>query len=299
MNRWHDQFANHPIHETLRGVREFIETEHKNSSSEAEIEKRRFLKILDQITTTLGQIDPETIPFGLLDNLNNGIRHQNLWGQLSAYSGNGDVSHLTNANNAISAQLPTLTQLGSFTIKPEIKTTIKTIEKSADVFATNIDEKTKTLGAALDAIDIERAELKEKFTQLSSQFDTKEAEINQLASGWQQQFSDAQSERSTQYAEWRKEVSENIQSRVEKLLADNTEKLEEKNKSFSAKIDGYLADGNAKHTDILELHEIVAGDSVAAGYLQNAQAEKKQANFWRWASIIFIVGTAGWTAFSY
>lgn len=85
MNRWQEQLANHPIHVTLREARGLAEAEHDNPSSELEVEKRRFLKLLDNIETVLEQTDPEIVPFNLLDNLNSGIRHQNVWNELTAY----------------------------------------------------------------------------------------------------------------------------------------------------------------------------------------------------------------------
>jgi hypothetical protein len=44
---------------------------------------------------------------------------------------------------------------------------------------------------------------------------------------------------------------------------------------------------------------LVAGDGVVAGYVNNAESEKKQANFWRWASIFFIALTAAWLGGTY
>jgi len=299
MTRWDDQLANHAIHETLREARSFVETTHENAASGIEVERRRFLKILDQIQTVLEQVDTEVLPFNLLDNLNNGIRHQNVWNQLTAFSSNGEIGHLESANNSVTAQLPTVMQLSTFSKEPQVTKHLKTIEKSVDAFTKSIDQKRTEVADGLEQLDANSSTLDNKLGELSVQVDSKKAEIDQLASGWQKQFSDAQSERTVEYDSWRRESETDLEARVVELIETNSEMLQQANQDFSTEIIDHILDARKKHTEILELHEIVAGDSVAAGYLQNAQDEKKQANFWRWASIVFIVGTAGWTAFSY
>ena len=299
MNRWQEQLTNHPIHSTLSEARGYIEAEHENTSSELEVEKRRLLKLFDYIETVLEQVDPEIVPFNLLDNLNNGIRHQNIWNQLTAYSSNGDLGHLTNANNNFSAQLPIVMQLATFSKEPALTKQLKTIEKSADAFTKSIGEQQKALTDEVSATEAKRSELEQRLEQLSTAVDAKKAEAEQLTAAWQKEFTAAQIERKTEFETWRKETSIDLEGRVEKLIEANSVKLQTTNQDFVKKIEGFLTEAEEKHQNILDLHEIVAGDSVAAGYLQNAQDEKWQANFWRWASIIFIVATAVWAGFSY
>lgn len=299
MNRWQEQLANHAIHATLREARGYAETEHENPSSELEIEKRRLLKLLDYIGTVLEQVDPEIVPFNLLDNLNNGIRHQNIWNQLIAFSSNGDHTHLTNANNQFSTQLPIITQLAVFSKEPALTKQLKTLEKSVDAFIKSVDTKQKVLTDAASTIESERIGLEQRLEQLSSTVDAKKTETEQLTASWQNEFTAAQSERATEYEAWRKAVSGDLEERVLKLLEDNSTKLQQTNQDFNTKIDGFLSEAREKHQNILDLHEIVAGDSVAAGYLQNAEDEKKQAGRWRVVSIAFIGATAVWTGFSY
>jgi hypothetical protein len=176
---------------------------------------------------------------------------------------------------------------------------LKTLENSVDAFTTRIEQKKKRVADGLQEVAANRSTLDNKLTELSAQIESKKTEIDQLASGWQKQFSDAQSERTTEYDNWRKEAATELEGRIVDLIETNSNKLQKNNQEFAIEIAKYIKEAKKKHAEILELHEIVAGDSVAAGYLQNAQDEKKQANFWRWASICFIVSTAGWTAFSY
>ena len=168
MNRWQEQLANHPIHATLSEVRGFAETEHENPTSELEVEKRRLLKLLDYIETVLEQVDPEIVPFNLLDNLNNGLRHQNIWNELTAYASNGDLGHLTNANNNFSAQLPIVTQLAVFSKEPTITRQLKTLEKSVDSFTKSVNTKQKSLVEQIDTTDQDRVSVGQQLKQLST-----------------------------------------------------------------------------------------------------------------------------------
>jgi len=299
MNRWDEQLADHAIHETLSEARKLVESKHKETTAETEIERRRFLKVVDQIETILSQIDPETVPFNLMDNLNNGIRHQNVWNQISTYSSNGDGTNLAAANNGLSAQLPTINQLAGFSKQPETKKYLKSLERSVDAFTSTISEKKAELVEEIDALDIRKSEIGVELDELTSQIGTKKEEIDGLVTDWQSQFTEAQMDRDAGYQEWRKTTATDIETKATDLINETSSKFDDKNNSFSKLIDELIGDAQAKHSKILELHEIVAGDSVAAGYLQNAQEEKGQANFWRWASIIFIALTAVWTVFAY
>ena len=299
MTRWADQLAKHAIHTTLNEAREFVESEHEGSSPEQATEKRRFLKILDEVEAVLGQIDAEVAPLNLLDNLNNGIRHQNVWNEIASYASNGNADHLVNANNNITAQLPALIQLATFSREPVVTKQLKTLEKSVSAFTATIDAKTNELSESVEEVDRERTVAGQELNELKTAVEAKKTEVDQLTTSWKQEFSNAQTERANEYEAWRKSASAELEKKSDELIKSNSTKLTAANEKFGTEISGLIGDAEEKHQKILELHEIVAGDSVAAGYLQNAKKEKEQANFWRWASIIFIVATAAWTGVAY
>ena len=86
---------------------------------------------------------------------------------------------------------------------------------------------------------------------------------------------------------------------INKFLENNQLTTSTAVQNFKTEISQYLEEAKEKHQAILDLYGLAAGDSVAGGYLQNANDEKKQANFWRWATITFIIATVIWTAISY
>lgn len=58
-----------------------------------------------------------------------------------------------------------------------------------------------------------------------------------------------------------------------------------------------LADCQNTREEILQLHQIVAGDSTIARYTYTASDELRQAKIWRRASITFTISTVAWLAY--
>ena len=293
-NRWQDQLTNHPIHTTLSSVRGFVTVGFENTTPETEVEKRRLIKIFDRIENILSQLDPEITPFSLLDNLNSGLRHQHIFAQLSNYSSNGNVDHLTTANNTISSHLPIVIQLEALTNKAGQTKSIQSLEEQVDKFIIQISDRQTAISSGHEELEEQNNELKKSLAELSSDIDAKKTEIDKLITAWQHASSDAMKKQDDGYDKWRKETSEDIEARIKKVIKESSDKLSSAHETFTTEIDAYIEEAKSKHQNILDLHEIVAGDSVASGYLQNAKDEKKQANFWRWATIMFIVATATW-----
>jgi len=244
-------------------------------------------------------VDPETAPITLIDAINNAMRQPPIWNELTAFASNGEAGHLTNANNNLSGHLQTLAQLQGIVQNESAPKPPKSLEKQFDQFVKAVGNQHDTLTSLLKNLETSSENLGVKLKEISTSADQKRTEIDQLASGWQSQFSDAQDARLKVFEEWKKETTKEFKERADQLIEEGETSLKTKNQSFATEIDRLIEESRAKHKDILDLHGIVAGDSVAAGYLQNADSEKSQANFWRWASIIFIVATAAWTIFAY
>ena len=102
MSRWQDQFDAHPIHETLKQLRELVNTAFDDVEEKEISERRRFGKIISAYQNSLSGLDAEFVPFSQLDSLNTALRQPNIFGQISNYSSNGNVDHITAANDQIS-----------------------------------------------------------------------------------------------------------------------------------------------------------------------------------------------------
>jgi hypothetical protein len=83
MNRWQQKFDEHPIHETLNQLEDYVSKQFDDIKEDETQERRRFLKIISTYQELLSDLDPELVPVNQLDSLNNGLRHQNIWNQVA------------------------------------------------------------------------------------------------------------------------------------------------------------------------------------------------------------------------
>jgi hypothetical protein len=309
MSRWKEQFQNHPIHATLQEICSLIDIERQDMTHDEQVEKRRFRKVILAYQEVLLQLDPELIPYQLLGNLNSNLQ-QNILNQLISYKSQPNANYLQNANDQITNLLENLGQLSVMTKKVVSEKPLLGLEKSVDEFSSALNIKKEQLQNELNKISTTVDEYEQQIKDFSNTINTKKQETDTLIAEWQKQFSYAQDTRSNDFIKAQKDIKSNYEgwqekikieadSKVHDIVSKTKETLEQHQKGYDDTVSRYLSSATEKHQAILELYEIVAGDSVAAGYFKNAEDEKSQANFWRWVSIIFIAFTAIWTALTY
>ncbi len=310
MSRWEEQFCSHPLHQTLKDADSLISKEQSDLTEENAQEKRRAHKFIDHYVQTLASLDPELVPFNNMDALNNQIRHANIWNQLTSYSQNGNTAHLKAANDHLTNTLAHLAQLLAIASKTESEQPLRPLEKSLDAFAAAITSKKDALQSEIAGYQGELNKQKEELKTLAATILQRKQETDQLISEWQKQFSEAQNTRNETFAtdqksrtsefnQWRKDTSSQVDKTFDDLFKATSAKIATTEADFSKRISEHINDAENKHQRILELYELTATDSVGGGYMQNAKDEAKQADFWRWATIAFIILTAAWTGVSY
>lgn len=310
MSRWENQFQNHQIHSIINELIDLLNIAQNDVNADEEVEKRRLVKVINYHKDVLQQVDPEVLPYNILDGLNNTLRHENVINQVRSYSSNRNISHLNTANNYINNNLSGLSQLLAFAKKTSSEKPIRGLEKAVDDFCKTIDSKKESLKDEMKKILESGLKQETRLNELATSIDNKKKETDNLISSWQQQFSDAQNQRNESFAKdqnsrsssydlWSKNTSAEATKFIQDLIAESRGNLDTEQTVFKKRISDYIDDANKKHKSICELYGLAADDSVAGGYQQNATDEKKQANFWRWGTIIFIGLTVLWTAFSY
>lgn len=287
MSRWEDQFQNHQIHSIIKELIELLNVSQNEVNADEEVEKRRLVKVINYHKDVLLQLDPEVLPYDVLDMLNKTLR-ENVINQVKVYSSDRNITRLNNANHYIDKNLSWLSQLLAFAKKTSSEKPVIGLEKAVDDFYKTIDSKKKALEGEIRNIAEAGLEQGTKLNELATNIDNKKKETDSLISSWQQQFSDAQNQRNESFAQF-----------IRDMIAESKGNLDTEQKDFKERISDYIDDANKKHKAICELYGLAADDSVAGGYQQNANDEKEQANFWRWGTIIFIGSTALWAAVSY
>lgn len=309
MNRWQERFDSHEIHKTLKELHSLGSKDIEVSEEEQIIEKRRFLKIIESFQSVLKKLDPEVISYHILDNITNQLRSDPLFSNLEAYIDQGKAQYIRQANDLLDDIVPLFCGLYQVSnLGEEIPT--RGLEKIFDSFVKVINSEKEELKKELHKLNEQSNQQDRKLTDLSTDIDSRKKEINELIANWQAQFSDAQNTRQKEFTNtldrYRNEVDGRlikIQERSNKFTSEAVEKhnqiLEKNQTQFDEKMSSYLNEAKEKHKAILELYELTAGDSVAAAYIKSANNEGKAADFWRWATIVFVIATSIWTGIAY
>jgi len=296
MSRWKEQFDAHPIHTTLRELRGMAETQFQDMEQQEVPEKRRFIKVIDTFEEALKKLDPELVSTNQLDSLNATLiaPNQNIWSQLTSYASNGDVAHLSTANDHLTNQLTPLSLLWAIAKRTVREIPLRGLENAVDEISEALvakkDKIEEQYNALAQSLDTSQKEL----TKLSASIDSNKSTTDSQLAQWQQQFADAQERRNTEFSTWKDTTDEKAKTAIQAIVDDTESKADKSQSDTEVKLQGIIDDATAKHQAILELYELTAGDSVAAGYVKNADDELKQANTWRRVSVSFIIATVIW-----
>lgn len=281
MSSWAEKLENHPLHETLIQLLNWVQVEVDEITDDIS-EVRRFENIIRRVQANLQSIDAELVAFGELDAFNNALRHQNVWQQVNSFSQNGNAAHIRNANNHLTNALN---------------------GKQWLVAPSTVGEQVEQqhLREAYDDLAEKFQLLKEKFGNLEKEksdleitIENRRQEVDQQISQWQQQFSEAQEKRSNNYQDWKSNLEKNVSESNKELINKTESKLEKLESDTSVFLSRLSEQSEQKHNRIQELYELASGDSISGGYAQTAKEESVQADRWRIISLGFIVVTVIW-----
>lgn len=302
MSRWTDQFENHAIHETLKQAREWAYIEIEDIDSDHEFEQRRIIKFIDTVTDILSGMDTELFPESQLSGLNNHLRHQNFWNQLSSYSSNANVQHLRTANDHISGHIHIVYILAGMSKHPDSRNAIKGVEMAYEEFCKTIEKTKNSFDETASKKASELSDLETRTDNLSSSLETLTATADSQISTWQNEFTESQTLRAEEHSEAQtnraeefseaqiarsKEYDEALRAFKENSNADRIETTNKHDNEFKKLFETYsenvntkTIDINDKHKSILKIHGLVTNDGVAGGYKRGADDEKRAALIW-------------------
>lgn len=232
MSRWDDLFNQHQIHTTLSELYDWASKNFDQQNPDVITEKRRALKVIDLLKNTLKYLDPEVVPFHLLDEINNRLRDQNIWGQLSTYKDNGSVDSIRTANDSINHIFGQLSQLVLLSKKYALDKNIKSTEVSFDGFIDTISKQEKNISQKISDLSGKLEQETKKQSELSQAIETKRQQVEGQLSEWLNQFSSAQNQRSTDYNEWRKQIENDIKKDIQDIVAKSKGTLDEEQKNL-------------------------------------------------------------------
>lgn len=299
MNRWEQAFQNHVVFETLNQLESYADRDSIEITAEASVECRRFVKVLEAFRGHLEKVDPELLPASSLDNLNSHLRHANIWNQMIAYGNSGSASNVAAANNHLSTILGQLSTLIGLSKSSRVQKPLVAVERAVDRYMSELEKVAVGLRANAKEVSTSLQSTQAELSQLREKVEVQKEETNSLISKWQEQFSNAQDKRSQEFAALREKLADESRSAIDELTGEADEKLTKHFSEFTTDVTSKIDDATEKHHRILELYHLVAGDSVASSYIDNADKEKAQADGWRRISLSFIVSAVAWLGLAY
>lgn len=299
MSRWTDKFEKHPIHETLSWLETATSTEYDQMNEVEVTERRRLNKIVQKYREALATIDPELLPFQQVETLNNNLRAPNIADQVNRYISNGNVTNLQQVNNHLTQSINHLGSFIGLSQQLEPSNSIQELENHFDKVVANLTKSKEWFKSEIANLTIECDNQRDILSRLETEIESKKTELSSLTSEWQSQFSNSQESRSQEYTKWRNNFTDQKSSEIRELFDVYKGELEVEKQAFDVDLKRMLENGKEKHTSILELHNITAGDSVAAGYIKDASKERKAADIWRVASVICLIITACWLMYNF
>lgn len=309
MSRWSDEFKHHAIHELLENAEKQLATDPEDIDANTLDELRRIKKVIGNLRAVVSGLDAEFFPKQLLDQVTQHFQ-QHVLNELSAFVSNGNVGHLTNANNNATNYIPHIFQLSAMSRPMESQAIVAQAEESLATFVKKMEITAAETGDIAARQTDELASLNLKCEELTAELEALEASSKARLSEWSEEFTERQNERLEEHSksqiardsrfeelvsDW-KETIERQRSSLEKIQKDELEQIA---KNFKTIGDDVLTDVKAKHKEVKEIHKLVGRDSVAGGYQTSAGEENVAANLWRKISLGCLAAAVVWLTVKY
>jgi len=281
MSRWNDAFESHAFKTSWNSINELLASE-GFITGEAEgvgIEVARLKKVVAYIDGVIEQIDPELMPFNILDGMNQ--HSTQCLQQLNAFQGNQNVGHLQNANTNIDAVL-SLIGTTPFILSGYQK---GSLSKAANAYSEAIDEHLARLSKNIDTeVESVRSELvdingsistnKTALTALDNELKVVSQTVEKQTSEFNTQFQASETKRTANFDK----VIETQQTKVDSTFKD----IAIKSGITIEVLDKYLEDAK-------NIFGVVVNSLQAGAYSSYANEEKQMANRLRWSAIALMV----------
>lgn len=311
MSRWATSFEEHNVHKTISAIEGMLSIEPKNPDPTEANERIRLLKIFSFLKSLLKSVDPELVPSSLLDELDGELSSTSVLGPIEVYIEGAAVGNYSSVNDYVDENvLPYLSQLAALASDSNL---IDLGKETRDVFETfsgravgmldELAEKAKDLTDKVDSNTQLSEELQKTMSELKgvhgTQMEAWKAEFDAAQSNRNNEFRETITKQEASYAEASSSNDTRFNEWFESIKQNTSDKFDAYFNDFESNLSDRSESAREKHESILALHDLVAGDSVAVGYLNDGKNEKKAADLWRIISVLFIIATVGWLGLSF
>ena len=284
MSRWNDQFQTHNFRTSWNSLIQALsdQTIPKDLDDTSLKELARIRKVVKFVDSILAQVDPELMPIGLLDSLNQ--QTSNCASQLNTFISNKSSGHLVNANTHLDSIITLLSQT-PFILSGQQK---GALSKAALSYAETIDHQMKVTESSFKKIKDEVTsietliqERQKNLDALKSQIEAATQTIQSQSAEFTTQFKLGEVERSNQS----KAIINKADLRINEEISKLNTKIDAEFEEMATKAGKALDVLGKFQDDAAKVFNVVVNTMQAGAYSSYAIEEKKSANFFRWSAI--------------
>jgi len=295
MNRWRQQFDEHPLHTELEQINALLSSASLKTDDASIIEPfDRLIIVLKTFNYFVECLNPECTTNAYLDKLN-GVVSQ-LRPQLEQFLKDENPVHLKSANT----QADQLTQHMPPFALPEIAakqaSAVGDLVVAAEGLIVSLSDKSKSVSGDLEKLKTESQATSQKLAQLDQTIESQKARLDTAVADFQKQFSETEAARrtkaeqseenfKTQFEQLKNKVSEDIAA----LKTAQTEELEQLSIELKATAQQILADMESKKDAAAKVLNVSTNVAVSGGYGKYASQEKIAAEIFRGIALIFMI----------
>jgi hypothetical protein len=310
MQRWQEEFSKHPIHATLKILKESASVEQAIADPTRETERARLLKVIGVMERAVGDLDPDLAPIDILGALNNQINQSGAINSVRNFGSNGDSAHLQDANTQITPGLGYVYQLSA------LRSGRSPRQSDLEAATTSFERFSKVVSDRLAELEVRATRAIEKIDQAASSIQAAQVDSETLSIlfkenilEWSNQnsefistqkidFSATLSQSKIEFKELIASIESNASAAIELLVESEEAQAEANRTAIATKLQEIQSDAEAKHVEILKFYGLVTHDSVTGGHKKIADREHDAATFWRRFTVGCIIATTGWIGYS-
>lgn len=305
MSRFDDRLLEHPIRERISQLRSLLgdlpDDQQQQADERLENALARAPAVLDHIEGLLNAVDPEFVTQGALDQmvapLDRAVDAINTLeaNPESIVEFDGAIEDALSAAQPIAAVIRMPTKISETARKnfgAELRGRAKELSDEAEAIKARLkdlaDEQNRLAEDGKQANDARRAELQGEFDRIQGAINTEQQRLDQLVPTFEQQFSQAQDARVDEWESLRKDLEESVNTSREQLQ----QAAQQAANSLTSQADEVLGEVREKRDEVVKLYGIIGDTGTAGAFAKEANNQKQDADFWRWAAIIGGVLTA-------
>ena len=283
---------------------------------------RRIGKVINEIKVILQKVDPETVPFRWLTNLEKAFQEHNFESQMHGFVDTGEISYLNDVNQTIADKvLEPLYHLKSHYKVTAKESPLRGLEVLCDTLASRIEDLSANFEGEIGQYSQRLEALESSTAELVNLVDSAKGQINNALSGMESRFTEGETQRSkefssnqntrkdefaadqrkrkTQFSDWFKNFRSTTNSQLKDFADDNINEVasskDQINKALS------IIEKGAEQTlkRIKDLYEFTGDVTLSGEHLKAARNDQRIAYGWSFLVFVFIGITLWWGHYAY